>query len=279
MRVGIFSEMMDQRTEVLQQALAGRGITSDQLPMTRFVARLVGRPSVSVVGRRLEEYDGLVIRAFPEGSLEQTVFRLDVLYRLEERGVRLLNSPLAIERTMDSFQAFSVLERHGLPVPRAVVTERLPEAMDAFREFGEAIIKPLFGSRERGGVRVADEEVAYRVFRALALSRSVFYVQEYLSPQHETRALVVGKEVVASMVRGSGAWQPGTLPEEAETLCVETARALRADYLSVDLVRSQDGNDCVTGVDGIPDWLDFERTTGVDTTGKIAEYLVAWLHG
>jgi glutathione synthase/RimK-type ligase-like ATP-grasp enzyme len=80
------------------------------------------------------------------------------------------------------------------------------------------------------------------------------------------------------MVRSSGAWQPGDLQEEAESLCIGASRALKADYLHVDLVRSQDGNDYVADVNGIPDWLDFEKTTGVDLTEQVAEYVVAWLH-
>src|SRR4029079_11538736 len=39
--------------------------------------------------------DALLIRAFPSGTLEQTLFRLAALYRAERKGRLVLNSPAA----------------------------------------------------------------------------------------------------------------------------------------------------------------------------------------
>ena len=78
-----------------------------------------------------------------------------------------MNSPRAIERTVDKLWTSALLERCGLATPRTVVCESAEEAMAAYRALGDVIVKPLFGSMGLGMVRVTDEEMAYRVFRTI----------------------------------------------------------------------------------------------------------------
>ena len=67
------------------------------------------------------------------GSLEQIIFRVDALHRLEDRGVRVLNSPRAIERTVDKFWTSALLEQCGIATPETVVCDSTEEATAAFR--------------------------------------------------------------------------------------------------------------------------------------------------
>ena len=88
-----------------------------------------------------------------------------------------MNSPRAIERSVDKFYTSALLERAGLATPETVVCERSEDAIAAFREMRDVIVKPLFGSMGLGMVRVTDEEMAWRVFRALDAIRGVYYLQ------------------------------------------------------------------------------------------------------
>lgn len=45
----------------------------------------------------LATFDAVIIRTMPPGSLEQVVYRMDVLARLEASGVTVLNSPKSVE--------------------------------------------------------------------------------------------------------------------------------------------------------------------------------------
>src|SRR5213596_2168026 len=58
---------------------------------------------VAATGDSLAGFDGVLVRTMPPGSLEQVVFRMDVLHRLEKRGVRVLNPPLAVEACVDKY--------------------------------------------------------------------------------------------------------------------------------------------------------------------------------
>ena len=129
-------------------------------------------------GDALDALDLLIVRGLPRGSLEQVIFRMDALHVLAEQGVRCVNSPRAIERTVDKSWAGAALALAGVPTPPTIVCERYDDAMQAFEQLGgDVVVKPLFGAMGNGIVRVEDRDVAHRVFRALELERAVYYVQ------------------------------------------------------------------------------------------------------
>ena len=73
-----------------------------------------------------------------------------------------------------------VMERLGVPVPRARIAEELDTALAAAREIGfPLIIKPLAGSAGAGTTRVADEAELCRAFAGVAEHGSVL-VQRYV---------------------------------------------------------------------------------------------------
>jgi RimK family alpha-L-glutamate ligase len=289
MRVGILADRRGWHVEALAKALARRGSAADFLPITRLLARVPGHPLVSIGSQALEAYDALLVRTIPEGSLEQIIFRMDVLHRLEAAGVRIMNRPAALERTVDKYYTSSVLARGGLPTPRTVVAEGFDEAMEAFREFGDVIVKPLFGAGGRGMVRISDAEIAYRTFRALTLTRSIFYIQEFVPHgDHDLRGVVVGDRVVAAIRRRSAGWRHNVsqgarpeaceLSEEAIGLCLGASRLLGTDYAGIDLLDTGDGF-TVVEVNSIPGWSGLQKTTEIDIAGEIADHLLTRLAG
>jgi RimK family alpha-L-glutamate ligase len=284
MKIGILADKRGWHVEALAKALARRGSEADFLPITRLVARTPGPPLVSITGRPLEVYDALLVRTIPEGSLEQIIFRMDALHRLEATGVRIMNRPAALERTVDKYYTSSVLASSGFPTPRTAVAEGFDEAMEAFREFGDVVVKPLFGAGGRGMVRISDAEIAYRTFRALALTRNIFYIQEFVAHgDHDLRGLVVGDRVVAGMRRRSAGWRHNVsqgarpeacvLDEEATGLCLGASRLLGTDYAGIDLLSTREGY-TVVEVNSIPGWSGLQKTTVIDIAGEIADHLL-----
>jgi RimK family alpha-L-glutamate ligase len=249
------------------------------------VGRVEGGFGVRSRELALDRCDVVLVRGIPRGSLEQVVFRVDVLHALAAAGVRAVNSAHAIERTVDKFLASTLLARAGLPTPRTIACERTADALEAFAELGgDVIVKPLFGSMGFGMVRVDDPDVAQRVFRALEVERAVYYLQETLPHTgRDVRALVVGERVVAAIERSGDGWRtnlarggrarPVRLDAPQESLCVPAAAALGADYAGVDLLRAPDGRDYVLEVNGIPGWQGVERATGVDVAAALAAHL------
>jgi RimK family alpha-L-glutamate ligase len=285
LRVAILGSTGGWHARRLERALTARGHECVFAPVTRMVGRVDGDVGVRSREVALHDCDVVLVRGIPRGSLEQVVFRVDVLHALAAAGVRSVNSGQAIERTVDKFLASTLLARAGLPTPRTIACERPADALEAFAELGgDVILKPLFGSMGFGMVRVDDHDVAQRVFRALELERAVYYLQETLPHAgRDVRALVVGERVVAAIERSGDGWRtnlarggrarPVRLDTEQERLCVPAAAALGADYAGVDLLRSPDGRDYVLEVNGIPGWQGVERATGVDVAAALVEHL------
>ena len=74
-------------------------------------------------GVELERADVVLARIIPSGSLEQIIHRVDALHQLTERGVRVMNTARAIERSVDKFWTTGLLEQAGLPVPETRTCE------------------------------------------------------------------------------------------------------------------------------------------------------------
>jgi RimK family alpha-L-glutamate ligase len=290
MKVALLSRGRGWHTAELGRALEARGHEHQLLPIQSLVARIGEAPALSAGGAALDDCDAALVRIIPRGSLEQVVFRIDALHWLEHLGVAVLNPAAAIERTVDKFYTSALLQQAGLATPRTVVAEGVDAAMTAFAAMGDVIVKPLFGSNGRGMVRVSDEEIAYRVFRALELERAVYYVQEALPHEgRDLRVFVVGERVVAAAWRSAEGWRTnvargGTaskaeLSPALEEMSLRAARAVGAGYAGVDLLPTRDGHVYVLEVNGIPGWRGLQGTTEIDLAAVLVEHLEAVVDG
>ena len=284
MKLGILGSRGGWHEARLEQALRERGAEVTLAQVTGLTARVGSATRVSVQGQSLAECAAVIVRAIPGGSLEQIIFRMDTLHRLTRLGVPVINSPRCIERTVDKYFTSTLLEDAGLPTPRSVVCERFEDAMAAFEEVGrDVVVKPLFGSEGRGMIRVSDPDIAYRAFRALELSRAVFYLQEYIPHAgRDIRALVVGGRVVAAMTRRGETWksniaqgaraEPMEVTAQISELSQRAADVLEADYAGVDLLPAEDGRLWVLEVNGIPGWQGLQQTTTQNIAGAIVDH-------
>jgi RimK family alpha-L-glutamate ligase len=290
MDIAILSARTGWHTDELCRALAERGHTGRVLPYEGLVARLGNEHArtsdLSSENTELFGADAVLARIIPNGSLEQIIYRVNALHWLETRGTIVMNSPRAIERSVDKFYASALLQESGLPTPDTVVCEGTSDAMDAVRKMGDVVVKPLFGSMGHGMVRVSDPDVAFRVFRSLEQVRSVFYVQRVI--EHEgcdVRVFVVGGRMLGAIERRApdGQWRtnftrggsvrPFDLPKNWEQLALRAASAIGADYAGVDLLPSRDGQVFVLEVNGIPGWQGLQQATGLDVAGAIVDHL------
>jgi RimK family alpha-L-glutamate ligase len=273
-------------TQELTRALGARGHTWALVPYEGLTASLGGRPGLRSGTAELDPADVVLPRIVPAGSLEQIVFRMDALHRLAERGVRVVNTARAIERTVDKFWTSALLEQCGLPTPDTIVCESPEEAMAAFRSLGDVIVKPLFGSMGLGMVRVADEEMAYRVFQTIETIRGVYYLQRTIDHDgRDIRVFVLGGRILAAIERRSGGWRtniargavghPITLPEEWAGLALRAAAAVGAEYAGVDLLPARDGGIYVLEVNGVPGWEGLQQATGIDVALALVDHLAA----
>ena len=237
---------------------------------------MVGRIDGDVSVPSLDGCDAVIVRGIPRGSLEQVIFRVDALHTL---AMPCINSPRALERTIDKFLASALLARAGVPTPRTIACERRDDALEAFDDLGgDVIVKPLFGAMGAGMTRVDDRDVAYRVFHALEIERAVYYLQETIEAERDVRAFVVAGRVLAAIERVGEGWRanlargaearPTELTASQERVCLAAAEALGTDYAGVDLL-----GDHVLELNGIPGWHGLQKATGVEVAPALVELM------
>ncbi|HZL94312.1 MAG TPA: RimK family alpha-L-glutamate ligase [Vicinamibacterales bacterium] len=286
MRVVILSARTGWHTDELIRALTARGHLAAVLPYEGLSARVGVEAGLTSDQISILDADAVLARIIPGGSFEQLIYRVDALHWLENRGVRVVNSPRAIERSVDKFYTTTLLHDAGLLVPETVVCERVEDAMAAVRSMGAVVIKPIFGSLGHGMVRVSDPDVALRVVRALDQIRSVFYVQRAIDHSgRDLRVFVVGGRVLGAIERRApaGEWRTNVaiggsatavdISPEIERVALRAAAAVGADYAGVDVLPARDGSLYVLEVNGIPGWEGLQQATGLDVAAAIVEHL------
>lgn len=257
--------------------------------LRQLAARVVLRPEASLDEVNiLKELSGIIVRPIGRGSLEEIVFRMNLLHRLQRRGMLIINPPLSIEHSVDKYHTLALLEEQGLPVPPTIVTESPEEALKAFHELGgDVVIKPLFGSRGIGSTRVSDPDVAERLFRAIVFYHGVLYLQKFIPHgTSDVRAFVVGDRVVAAMHRVSSMWKTnvslGATPvalnpsQELEKLAVRTAQVIGCKIAGVDILESEEGP-VVIELNSQPGWRGLQSVANVNIADEIAGFVVSEL--
>jgi ribosomal protein S6--L-glutamate ligase len=213
--------------------------------------------------------------------LEQVVFRMDALARLEASGVPVINPPKAIEAAVDKYLTTCRLVDAGFTVPRTVVCQTPEQAMDAFEQLGgRVVVKPLFGGEGRGITRLDDPALAERAFKMLAQLGAVLYLQEYVEHEgYDLRLLVVGEEVLGMKRRNPLDWrtnisrgatgEPLTVTQEHADLARRAGAAIGAPLAGVDLLPGRDGTLYAIEVNAVPGWKALARTVDVDVAALV----------
>lgn len=235
---------------------------------------------------RLNEFGCIIVRTMPPGSLEQVVYRMDALASLERAGTRVVNSPRCIECAVDKYLTTARLAEASLPVPRTVVCESVARAMDAFSVLNDdVVVKPLFGAEGRGIVRLTDAETAFRVFKSLARTQQVLYLQEYVNHGGgDVRIVVLNNAPLAAMrrratldfranVAQSGTASAHVASDEEVDLALRAAGVTGAFIAGVDLVCDDAGRLSVLEVNAVPGWRALTKVTGVDVAARVIESL------
>jgi RimK family alpha-L-glutamate ligase len=296
LRVGVLGASSSWHSRRLLDELASRGHETVAIPATRLrseidsdgVARVMGSDGV-----RLDTLDLLLVRGLPRGSLEQVIFRMDVLHLLaSQHGVRCVNGASALERTIDKSWAGALLAAAGVPTPPTIVCERRDDALAAFERLGgDVIVKPLFGAMGNGIVRIAEPDVAHRVFGALELERAVYYLQRTVDGpgRRDVRVLVIAGEVAGAMERVSDSWRANvarggrplavTLTDDERAAALAAAAAVGADIAGVDLLVGADGEIVVPEVNGIPGWQALQSVCERDLTAAVLDACEARVRG
>jgi tetrahydromethanopterin:alpha-L-glutamate ligase len=234
---------------------------------------------------RLSDYDVVLVRSMPLGSIEQIVFRMNALHVVEQSGTVVLNKPRCLEICIDKWLTLDKMRMAGILTPRTVCCQGRDDALEAWHELGEdCIVKPIFGGEGRGLVRVTDREMAWRVFSTLSQMQAVIYVQEFLpNDGFDLRLLVLDDELYTVRRYGQGNWRANVSQggkaervdptfEQAD-IAYKAARLVDGWMVGVDLIETLDGRNVLIEVNAVPGWKATGAACGLDLSERVIRNL------
>ena len=288
LKIGLLTRNRDAWPSTqLRRALVQHSVQPVCFTFSDITANLGSIPAISIQEDidALKELNALIVRPIGRGSLDEIIFRLDFLHRLERGGLFIVNQPSSIEKSVDKYYALSLLSENGIRVPRTIITENPDSALLAFDKLGrDVVIKPLFGSQGFGITRVSDKEVARRIFNTLNYTRNVLYAQEFIHHgKLDIRCLIVGGKVVAAMKRRARGWKTNVsqgakpisieLSEELKEIAIKSTEILGCRVAGVDILEGPDDY-FVNEVNSQPGFRGLQIVSKVDVAEEIVRYIL-----
>ena len=207
---------------------------------------------------------------------------------LESNGLRTVNTVDSLYTTFDKLRTHSLLEKNGVPTPRTKVAFSLETALAAAEEIGyPVVVKPLHGSWGRLVALARDRESLRSIIeysQHMGPQGRIHYIQEYIEkPGRDIRTFCVGSSVPAGIYRVSSSWitntargarsEPARIDGELENVTLKACRAVGAEFAGVDVVEDPERGYLVLEVNGVPEFKNTVRVTGVDLPGIVLSYL------
>lgn len=231
----------------------------------------------------IDGLDVLLVRTMPAGSLQQIVFRMDVLHRLAASGVRIVNSPRSVEIAIDKYLSLSLMANAGIGVPEFAVCQSGRQGLAAFHKLGgDVVLKPIFGSMGKHIQRLQEAETALDAMKTFVEKGEVVYLQKFVNHGgRDIRILIIGDKVFSMRrVNPNGGWLTniscGSVAERytATAAEIEVARmAARVNdciIAGVDIVYDQDGGEpLVFEVNASPGWEAIQTVTNCDIAAEV----------
>jgi len=226
-----------------------------------------------------------LVRGFGAAVTQKIFFRLDILRVIEEYDVKLINSRESLEIASDKFLTSVFLENYNIPTPKTIICEDPHKALEAFDELGgDCVLKPLYGSKGIGIIRLNDRGFAENVMYSLDQINQVFYLQEFVEHYNrDIRILVLRDKVIAGMYRVSDSWktniyagakaEPIEMSNEMERLAINAAKITKTEIAGVDIIESENGL-FVLEVNSIPGFTALQKVTDINIAGEIIDYFL-----
>lgn len=292
LRFALLGEPTGWHVGRLATAIRARGHEAKVVRWGELAAEIAGDGGESFMPDAIGRADLVVVRGMPGGSLEEVIFRMDLLGRLVRHGTPVINSPRSLEVAIDKYLSLARMAEAGIPVPRTIVAQDAAGIEHAWNALGgDAVVKPIFGSRGRGIERLTSREqlapyleAARRPAPGAAFPTAVCYLQEFVRhPGWDVRVLLVGDRAFAMRRVSSEDWrlnvsrgaraEPFLPPADWVDLARRAAAAVGAELAGVDLLPMPDGRAFVVEVNAVPGWRGLEGAVGEDIAAVVTDHL------
>lgn len=244
----------------------------------------------------LSELDAVVVRDIGTSTIESVSFRFDVLRQLENNGTLVVNTPESIQNAANKYYSTYLMAKEKLPVPRTRIVQNTESALKTLDNFRDALIKPVFGFKGIGIVRIKNNTIiesdnsinAQQVEKLIQDEldkKGMLYIQKYIPNQgRDIRAFVVNGELLGAIYRtaSAGKWisnlsQGGTcqrciLSANQKEISIKAASTIGSVFAGVDLIEG-DRKTMILEVNGTPSGAGVYKAWNINPANYIMDYI------
>jgi ribosomal protein S6--L-glutamate ligase len=253
----------------------------DELDIKQFEVNLGKEGSVLYAGKPLKQYDCLYMKG--SGRYANLLRSIGTLLG-DKTYIPIKPSTYTV--CHDKLLTHITLQKHKVPQPDTFIASTSEAAKKILKKLPYPIVLKLPTGTHGKGVMLADSyESASSMIDALAVLKQPFLLQEYIETDStDTRAFVVGDEVVAAMKRiavkgekranihAGGRGEATNLSAKAKKTAIMAAKSLGAEICGVDMLESVRGPKVIE-VNSSPGLQGITKATGVKVADKIAKFL------
>ena len=243
-----------------------------------------GNPHIFYGGKEVSGIDAII----PRIGTSVTFYGAAVVRQFEQMKVFSSVESQALVRSRDKLRSLQLLAKAGIGMPKTAFASA-PKNIDTVLEQvggAPAVIKLLEGTQGIGVILAETHKSAKSVIESFLALKANILVQEFIKEAGgaDIRAFVVDGKIVGAMKRqglpgefrsnlhrGGSANVIELTKEERET-AIKSAKKLGLAIAGVDMLQSARGH-LVMEVNSSPGLEGIEGATGVDSAGKIIEYI------
>jgi ribosomal protein S6--L-glutamate ligase len=234
----------------------------------------------------LSTLDALIIKKIGAWYSPDLLDRLEMLRFLNERGLPIFSSPFSIMRVLDRLSCTVSLELAQIPMPPTTITEDVDAACAAVARYGEAVFKPLYSTKAKGMLLVADGPDMQRIVDGYHNENPIMYIQQKMNLQGQDLGIAfLGGQYLATYarVKGKGAWNTTTRsgghyeafdpPAALISLAHKAQAPFNLDFTCVDVAETPDGP-IVFEVSAFGGFRGIETASGIDAAQRYVHYVL-----
>ncbi|PYF80545.1 ribosomal protein S6--L-glutamate ligase [Marinomonas alcarazii] len=203
-RIGVIGIPGKWSTEVLADRLEERTGFRAVIDMSQVELRL-DTNQLMYKNLDLMTLDGLVIKKISDVYSPATEDRIHLLSYAERAGVKLFSPTQSVGNLVNRLSGTLALQQGNIPMPLTRITENPEQAFATVREFGSAILKPLYSTKARGMIMLTEDDSDEFVRNALEeyrQSQSIYYIQQTVKLDGRDLGMVfVGGEYLCTYAR------------------------------------------------------------------------------
>ncbi|MCK4675153.1 MAG: GAK system ATP-grasp enzyme [Gammaproteobacteria bacterium] len=203
------------------------------------------------------QLDALIVKKISAVYSPTTLDRLELLRVAEQAGVRVFSPALSMLRLIDRLSCTVTLRNAGIPMPDTRVTENIDKAMEAVRDFGSAVFKPLYSTKARGMTIIDADQAPENIERAIrdfSANNQMMYIQRKINlPGRDlgmvflagsylgTYARVPQGDAWNTTINSGGRYAAHTPSDEVIELAHRAQAPFNMDFTTVDVAETDAG--------------------------------------